>query len=76
MYTVEHNFDETRITILDDSGDIESEDVEVILEDDCICIRQWDTELDLPSLIIFSPDMWEELLSAVKASEGSYNFVS
>lgn len=72
MYTVEHDFDETRITILDDSGDIESEDVEVILADDHVCIRQWDTELDMPSLVIFSAAMWDELLCAINSPEGAY----
>lgn len=76
MYTVETDFDETKIVILDDTGDVEGEDLEVILTEDYVCFQQWDSELDMSSLILISTNMWEELLCAINSSEGAYKLVS
>jgi hypothetical protein len=73
MYTVETDFDETKIVILDDSGDLDNEDLEVVLTDDYICFKQWDYELDETSIIIISNRMWEELLCAINSSDGAYS---
>ena len=71
MYTVEHDFEETKIHILDDSGTYD-EDLEVILTDEYVCLRQFDTDLDCNSVILISNSMWTELLCALNSSEGAY----
>jgi hypothetical protein len=74
MYTVEHDFDETIIHVLDDSG-IDDEDLEVILSDEFVCLRQYNTEMDEVSVIIISTDMWVELLCALNSPEGAYKVI-
>lgn len=70
MFSVEHEFDSTTITVLDDSG--EQEDVAVILFDDVIYIRQFVEDTDLASIVTLSPQMFEELVEAYNRGEGSF----
>ena len=70
MFSVEHEFDNTTITILDDSG--EQEDVAVILFDDVVYIRQYVEDTDLASIITMTPKMFAEMIEAYNRGEGSY----
>ena len=72
MFTVEHDFDETRIHILDDSESLDDEDLEVIIYDDGVCLRQFDSDLDMYNVILISHNMWDEMLCALNSSEGAY----
>lgn len=70
MFSVEHEFDNTTITVLDDSG--EQEDVAVILFDDVIYIRQYVEDTDLASIVTLSPQMFAEMIEAWNCAEGSF----
>lgn len=70
MFSVEHCFDNTTVTVLDDSG--EQEDVAAILFDDLVYIRQYVEDTDLASIITMTPKMFEEMIAAWNESEGSY----
>jgi hypothetical protein len=70
MFSVEHEFDNTTITVLDDSG--EQEDVAVILFDDVIYIRQYVEDTDLASIVTLSPKMFAEMIEAWNCAEGSF----
>lgn len=70
MFSVEHEFDNTSITILDDSG--EQEDVAVILFDDLVYIRQYVEDTDLASVVTMTPKMFAELIEAYNRGEGSF----
>lgn len=70
MFSVEHEFDSTTVTVLDDGG--EEEDVAVILFDDVVYIRQYYQETDLAAVISMTPKMFAELITAWNTSEGSY----
>lgn len=70
MFTNEMDHDETRITILDDSGF--HEDVAFYLYDDCIIIRQWDEQINNYTEIIMSPDMFDDFVAALNKPEGAY----
>jgi len=70
MFSVEHEFDNTSITILDDSG--EQEDVAVILFDDVVYIRQYVEDTDLASVVTMTPKMFAELIEAYNRGEGSF----
>jgi hypothetical protein len=73
MFSVEHEFDSTTITVLDDSG--EQEDVAVVLFDDIIYIRQYVEDTDLASIITMTPKMFEEIMVAWNKSDGSYQLL-
>ena len=70
MFSVEHEFDSTTVTILDDGG--EQEDVAVILFDDLVYIRQYVEDTDLASIITMTPKMYKELMAAWNQHEGSF----
>ena len=70
MFSVEHEFDNTTITVLDDSG--EQEDVAVILFDDVVYIRQYIEDTDMASVITMSPKMFAEMIEAYNRGEGSF----
>ena len=70
MFSVEHEFDNTSITILDDSG--EQEDVAVILFDDVVYIRQYVEDTELASVVTMTPKMFAEMIEAYNRGEGSF----
>lgn len=70
MFTIEMDHDETTVTVLDNHGNWD--DVELILYDDVVYIRQYDSELDDMQMIAMGPEMFNELLVSMHKSEGSY----
>jgi len=69
-FTIEHVFKESVITVLDDTGQLE--DVEVILDEDGLFIRQWNNELDRYEVIEFNNQQFKELVTALGLPEGTY----
>ena len=70
MFTVEMNFDEIEINILDDTA--EHDDVKVHIFDDIVYIRQFDDEAPWPETIAMSPNMWDQLILAIQSPEGAF----
>jgi hypothetical protein len=70
MFTVEMEFDETVVTVLDDDGHLE--DVKCHLMDDVVYFRQFNPVQDRDELIQITPHMWEELVAAFQSSEGAF----
>ena len=70
MFTVEMDFDEIEITVLDDSGHYE--DVKVFSYDDIVYIRQFNEEREMWDLIQLTPEMYVELMRAYQSPEGSF----
>lgn len=70
MFSVEHEFDSTTVTVLDDGG--VEEDVAVILFDDVVYIRQYYEDTDAAAIISMTPKMFSELMAAWNSADGSY----
>ena len=70
MFTIEMDHDEVGITILDQDGNYE--DVQFIVYDDIVCIRQWNEEEEEFSMIAMSPDMFDEFRQALDLPSGAY----
>ena len=70
MITVEMDWDEVAITILDPEG--KEEDLQVYLYDDVVYIRQWFEEIGRFQVIKVTPLMFQSLLTSMKLSEGAY----
>ena len=71
MFTTEFEFDVTKITILDDTG--EHNDVEISFEDDGIVLKQYDEFKEgSPEVIFMSHDMFWEMIAATQLPEGTY----
>ena len=70
MFSVEFDFDDITITVMDDSGN--HSDLIVNSFDDIVYIRQYDEENETESIIDISPNQWEELIHAIHSQEGFF----
>ena len=64
MITVEHEFDHTLVTILDNSG--ECDDLELVVDEDSVYIVQEN------NILLITPFMLRELIASYDMEEGSY----
>ena len=70
MFTIEFDEDETLITILDKTDELE--DVSILMYDDYCHIRQWNEKEQLFDIVTLSSEMYLELMKAWKLPEGAY----
>jgi hypothetical protein len=70
MYTVEHEFNGTVITTLDQN--CKQEDVEVHLDEQSVFFRQWSEEIQGYDLIEMSMQQLKDIVSALNSPEGAY----
>lgn len=73
MFTVEMEDDETCITILDNTGQLE--DVSALLYDNFCHIRQWNERKKCFDVVSFTPEMYLKLMKAWEAPIGTYDIV-
>ena len=70
MFTIEFDEDETLITILDKTDELE--DVSILMYDDYCHIRQWNEKEQMFDIVTLSSEMYLELMKAWKLPEGAY----
>ena len=70
MFTTEIEHDEILITLLDDQDYYE--DIQFVLFDDIVYIRQWDEDFDRYNVIVMSPEMFDQFRKALDLPEGAY----
>jgi hypothetical protein len=70
MFTVEHEFDNSTIVVLDQTN--EHEDLIAYVFDDVVYLCQWCDILDDYSVLIITPEMFELLIHAYNMPEGAY----
>jgi hypothetical protein len=73
MFTIEHEFDATVITLVDDGAAPLNEDAIVNAFDDCITIEQVDTRTDMVVRITLSLTKVRDLAAALDLPEGIYH---
>jgi len=71
MITIEFEDDETLITVLDDTGELE--DISALLYDKYCHIRQWNEKRQRFDVISMTPEMYLKLMAAWKLPEGTYD---
>ncbi len=71
-FSVEHNFDETVITLMDDAAELE--DVKIYFTDDGVDLLQvvYMENLEVFNGITLSHEMLQDLLTAYQSPEGVY----
>lgn len=74
MFTIEFEDDETLITVMDNSGELE--DVSALLYDDYCHFRQWDEKRQRFDVITLKPEMYLKLMKAWNLEEGTYDIVT
>lgn len=72
MFTIEHEFDASVITLVDDGDAPLREDVTVTAFDDQVVVEQLDPRTDKVQKITFSMAQIEELRAALDLPEGLY----
>ena len=75
MFTIEHEFDATVITLVDegtDPRDYLQEDVTISSFEDCVVVEQLDEQTDQVQTITFSHAQLRELAAALNLPEGVY----
>ena len=72
MFTIEHEFDATIVTLVDESSDHLQEDITITAFEDCITIEQFDPRTDQVHKITLSPAQLADLTAALNLPEGVY----
>jgi len=72
MFTIEHDFDATVITLVDEGTPHLEEDVTIQAFSECITIEQFDPRRDEVVKIVMSMAQVRELAAALNLPEGVY----
>mgnify|MGYP001800832371 FL=1 len=72
MFTIEHEFDATVITLVDDGAAPLQEDVVVNSFAEVITVEQFDPRTDRMVKITLSPELVQDLAAALDLPEGVY----
>ena len=72
MFSIEHEFDATVITLVDEGKAPLQEDVSVLAFEECVTIEQYDARTDQVILITLSHLQVRDLASALDLPEGVY----
>lgn len=76
MFTIEHDFDVTVITLVDEGAPNLQEDVAILAFEDCVTIEQLDPRTDEMVKITLSNVQVRELAAALNLPEGSYRLAA
>ena len=74
MFTIEHEFDATVVTLIDDGLAPLQEDVTINSFAECLTVEQSDTRTDTIMKITLSPEQVRDLAAALDLPEGAYQF--
>ena len=72
MFSIEHEFDATVVTLVDDVAEHRQEDVTITAFEDCVTIEQYDARADRVQKITLSPSQVADLRAALDLPEGVY----
>lgn len=72
MFTIEHDFDATVITLVDEGELPLQEDVTINAFAECVTVEQLDPRTDRVQTITFSPEQLRDLAAALDLPEGVY----
>ena len=72
MFTIEHEFDATTVTLVDEGSPHLKEDVSIHMFDDCVTVEQYDPRTDRVDKITLSLTQVRDLAAALDLPEGVY----
>jgi hypothetical protein len=72
MFTIEHEFDATVITLVDEGPGYLHEDVTIAAFEDCVTLEQFDPRTDTTLRLTLSLGQIADLAAALNLPEGSY----
>lgn len=75
MFTIEHEFDSTIVTLVDEGEAPLLEDVTINAFSECVTVEQFDPRTDSVEKITLSYDQLRDLAAALDLPEGVYRLV-
>lgn len=75
MFSIEHEFDSTIVTLVDEGPAPLLEDVIINAFEECITVEQWDSRTDQVQKITLSMTQARDLAAALDLPEGVYSLV-
>jgi hypothetical protein len=72
MFTIEHEFDATVITLIDEGSAVLQEDVSILAFEECVVVEQLDPRSGITLRITLSMAQLADLAAALDLPEGSY----
>ena len=72
MFSVEHEFDATVVTLVDEGETPLQEDVIVCGFEECVTVEQYDPRTDSVQKVTLSMTQMRDLAAAIASSEGVY----
>lgn len=72
MFTIEHDFDATIITLIDEGTPTLREDVTIRAADDRVSVLQFDPGTEIEAVVTLSLSQLRDLAAALDLPEGSY----
>ncbi|MFT4716628.1 MAG: hypothetical protein ACI861_002248 [Paracoccaceae bacterium] len=74
MFTIEHEFDASVVTLVDDGEKPLLEDITIAAFASCVTVEQYDERLDRVQKVTLSMAQLRDLHAALDLPEGSYQF--
>lgn len=74
MFTIEHEFDATVVTLVDEGAAPLNDDVIISAFDDLVTVEQHDTRTDRTHKITLTMSQLRDLQAALNLPEGAYRF--
>ena len=75
MFTIEHEFDSTCVTLVDEGDAPLQEDVIINSFEECVTVEQYDPRTDRVNRITLSLSQMSDLAAAIELPEGVYRRV-
>jgi len=72
MFTIEHDFDATVITLVDEGGTPLQEDLIINAFEECVTVEQLDPRTDRVQKVVLSHQQIRDLAAALNLPEGVY----
>ncbi|WP_270728348.1 hypothetical protein [Shimia sp. Alg240-R146] len=72
MFSIEHEFDSTVVTLVDEGAQPLGEDIVINMFEDCVTVEQFDARTDTMQKITLSLHQVQDLAAALDLPEGVY----
>jgi hypothetical protein len=72
MFSIEHDFDATIVTLIDEGETPLQEDITITAFAECVTVEQWDARTDKVNKITLSLAQLQDLAAALDLPEGVY----
>lgn len=76
MFSIEHEFDATVVTLVDDGDAPLKEDIAIDMFEECVTVKQFDPRTNSTQTVTFSHEQLRDLAAALDLPEGVYRITA